>query len=308
MLFRYFMKTFKLETPVLFMTFNRPDETKRVFEAIRKAKPKEIFISSDGPRNAEEGKKVDEIRKYILKSVDWDCKVKTLFHKKNLGCKNGCVSAITWFFEDVEQGIILEDDCMPDQSFFRFCQEMLERYKNNERIIHITGTNTDGISDLDPSYFFSGVSDMWGWASWRRAWKMYDVKMSEWPKYNSFSKLKKLGYRGILSRIKMLRLFRMTYSGEINTWDYQWDFIFKVRKKLSIVPKMNMITNIGVGGGTHTINYGDEKSFKRYALKFPLKHPAEIIEDEKYFKRHADVYATNIFKKIFELIVRKIKR
>jgi hypothetical protein len=302
------MKKAQLDTPILFMTFNRPNEAKKVFREIRKARPKKLFFSSDGPRNKNEKKYVEKTRKYVLKNVDWKCEVKTLLRDKNLGCKNACSGAINWFFDNVDRGIILEDDCLPSQSFFIFCQEMLEKYKDEEKIAHISGTNIDGISEINSSYFFSSISNMWGWASWKRAWKIYDVDMKEWPKYNSYFGMGKLGYNGLFLRIKALRLFRLTYSGKIDTWDYQWDLISRAKRKLSIVPKVNMIKNIGVGGGTHTINYGEEKSYKTYKLNFPLKHPVKIIEDRDYFDRYVKRYSVSFFDKGIEMLIYWTKR
>jgi len=135
---------FGLTTPVLYLAFNRLGTVKKTFPEIRKAKPRQLFISCDGPRTKEEREKTDAVRKYILDNIDWKCNVKTLFRNKNLGCKYAVSSAIDWFFKNVKQGIILEDDCLPSQSFFRFCQEMLERYKDDERIMQISGTNVEG--------------------------------------------------------------------------------------------------------------------------------------------------------------------
>ena len=150
------MKTsFELDTPILFLVFNRLNTTKQVFEEIKKTKPKQLFIAADGPRNKEEKKKTDAVKKYVLDNIDWKCQVKTLFRKKNLGCKYAVSGAIDWFFENVEQGIILEDDCLPDQSFFRFCQEMLERYKNEKKILNITGQNPLCKHNFFKSYSFS---------------------------------------------------------------------------------------------------------------------------------------------------------
>ncbi|MBC8435307.1 nucleotide-diphospho-sugar transferase, partial [archaeon] len=132
---------FELTTPVLYLVFNRPGYVKKTFPEIRKAKPMQLFIGADGPRNSEEKKKTDAVRKYILENIDWKCDVKTLFRKENLGCKHAVSGAINWFFKNVEQGIILEDDCLPDQSFFRFCQELLAKYENSKQVMQINGTN-----------------------------------------------------------------------------------------------------------------------------------------------------------------------
>ncbi len=280
-------KKFDLNTPVLFLVFNRLNSTKKVFEEIKKAKPKKIFIAADGPRNQEEKSKTDSVREYIIKNIKWKCQVKTLFREKNLGCKYAVSSAIDWFFKNVERGIILEDDCLPNQSFFRFCQEMLEKYRDNEKIMHVSGTNIEEVSKIPESYFLSRCTNVWGWATWRRAWKDYDVEMRKWPIW----KIKILGLMknyGLFNKIKSWRLYELTYRNKINTWDYQWDFLCRIKKGLSIVPKVNLITNLGFIEGTHTVNYQkNEKTLKRRELKFPLEsRKINILEEyqKKYFR------------------------
>jgi hypothetical protein len=287
------MRKNNFEVPILFLVFNRFDTAQNVFEEIRKIKPKKLFVASDGPRKNKSGEKeiVESVRKYILSNINWECDVKTLFRNKNLGCKYAVSSAVDWFFENVEEGIILEDDCLPSQSFFRFCKEMLEKYRADKDVMHITGTNIDGGTNIKESYFFSSIPNIWGWAAWRETWRGYDVEMSSWPKYRSISSLRSLGYRGFLTILKTFRLFELTYRNKINTWDYQFDFHFRKNKKLSIVPKVNLITNIGIGGGTHTFNYTDEKKYKKYDLQFPLIHPLKILENHNYFKRYAKKYS-----------------
>src|SRR4051812_29566436 len=177
--------TTKLHTPVLFVIFNRPETTRQVFEAIRTAKPSRLYIAADGPRKNKPGEdqKCQEARE-IVKAVDWDCEVKTLFSKENLNCGRGPATAFTWFFEHEEEGIILEDDCLPTQSFFRFCQELLERYRYDYRVMHIGGNNflNGWQRDQDYSYYFSLSGHIWGWATWRRAWQMFDYKLSLYEK------------------------------------------------------------------------------------------------------------------------------
>jgi hypothetical protein len=167
------------KSPILFLIFNRPDTTKAVFESIKSIKPLKLYIAADGARGNKLGEDllVEETRA-IIQSVDWECEVKTLFRKENLGCKVAVSSAIDWFFENEEQGIILEDDCLPDASFYGFCENLLDYYKNDERVFHISGNNfQDGIIRGDGSYYFSKYNHSWGWATWRRVWKTYDVNM-----------------------------------------------------------------------------------------------------------------------------------
>ena len=170
-----------LQTAVLFLVFNRPDTTAQVFEAIRQAKPPRLYVAADGPREGREGEveRVDKVRE-ISMAVDWPCEVKTLFREKNLGCKYAVSSAITWFFEQEEQGIILEDDCLPSQSFFWFCEELLNEYMYDQRIWQICGFSPL-VNKIKESYYLSKYSPIWGWASWRRAWSAYDAEISSWP-------------------------------------------------------------------------------------------------------------------------------
>src|SRR6478609_2139677 len=174
-----------LRTAVLLVIFNRPETTRLVFEAIRKAKPTRLYIAADGPREhvASDHKKCEEARQ-IVTQVDWDCQVHILFNQKNLNCGVGPSSAFTWFFEHEEEGIILEDDCLPSQSFFWFCQELLERYRDDTRVMHIGGNNflNGWRNDSDYSYYFSRSGYVWGWATWRRAWNQFDFKIKHYSK------------------------------------------------------------------------------------------------------------------------------
>jgi len=196
-----------LHTPVLFLVYKRPDTTRQVFEAIRQAKPPRLYVAADGPKKnvPGEAEKVKQVREIISNGVDWDCEVKTLFRDENLGCKYGPVEGINWFFKNEEEGIILEDDTLPSQSFFWFCQELLERYKDDTRIMVISGDNfQNGITRGTCSYYFSRYNHIWGWASWRRAWKYYSVDMKLWPDVaknqglNNSLKKKQMLYIGII--------------------------------------------------------------------------------------------------------------
>ncbi|MDD3083391.1 MAG: nucleotide-diphospho-sugar transferase, partial [Candidatus ainarchaeum sp.] len=207
-----------INIPILFLIFNRLDTTKQVFEEIRKAKPKKVYVAADGPRNIEEKKKTDAVRKYVLDNIDWKCNVKTLFRKNNLGCGKAVSQAITWFFKNEEMGIILEDDCLPSQSFFPFCEELLKKYKDNEKIMHISGFNPvskNKYSEAD--YFFSYTASIWGWATWRRAWKKYDFNMIDYKKFESSDLIKKLF---INTRIQnsYLNNFFLVFERKIDTW------------------------------------------------------------------------------------------
>ena len=180
-----FVKPSSVHTAVLFLVFNRPETTKQVFEAIRQAKPPRLYVAADGAREGKPGEseRVEQVRQ-IATEVDWPCEVKTLFRDKNLGCKQAVSSAIDWFFDNEEQGIILEDDCLPHPDFFTFCETLLKRYATDERVWVITGDNfQDGQKRGDGSYYFSRYNHVWGWASWRRAWSKRDMSIKFWPKW-----------------------------------------------------------------------------------------------------------------------------
>ena len=187
-----------MRSPILFLVFNRPDVTQRVFDAIRQARPPKLYIAADGPRK----NKVGEVERCalvqeIVSQVDWPCEVSKLIRQENLGCKIAISSAIDWFFSKEPEGIILEDDCLPHPDFFPYCDELLERYRNNERVGMISGDNfQNGIKRGDGDYYFSQFCHIWGWASWARAWKKYDANLAQWPKLKARNWLGSLGFSG----------------------------------------------------------------------------------------------------------------
>jgi hypothetical protein len=268
--------------PILFLIFNRLDTTKQVFEEIRKAKPKKLYVAADGPRNKTEKKKTDEVRKYVLNNIDWKCQVKTLFRKKNLGCGKAVSGAITWFFDNVEMGIILEDDCLPSQSFFPFCEELLKKYKNNEKIMQISGFNpVSNKMNAKEDYFFSYTGPIWGWATWRRAWGKYDFEMKTFEKFKNSNKIEEFGFNEKMKKSK-IEIFGKMANKEIDTWDYQWEYSRLNNFGLSVVPSKNLIKNIGFGFSS-TNNKGSGKRFILMDLEkinFPINHPNLIVNNE----------------------------
>ncbi|MCI5196631.1 MAG: hypothetical protein D3919_10480 [Candidatus Electrothrix sp. AW5] len=273
-----------MHTPVLFLVYKRPDTTRQVFEAIRQAKPPRLYVAADGPKKnvPGEAEKVKQVREIILNGVDWDCEVKTLFREENLGCKYGVSGGIDWFFENEEEGIILEDDTLPSQSFFWFCQELLERYRDDERIFMVSGYNKIGENDIVNDYFFSAIGGIWGWASWRRAWKYYNVDIAQIIDMygRQFYKLKfLLGKQIYKARIKHVK----DLQNGLDTWDFQWSFARHFNSGLSCVPKVSLIENIGWGkDATHTIEKNNFVIAKN--IKFPLKKEVVIIPDLNYDK------------------------
>ena len=213
-----------LSTPVALIIFNRPDLTEIVFEAIRQAKPQKLLVVADGPRSPEEAEKCDRTRA-IIDRVDWDCQVLTNFSDTNLGSKYRISSGLDWVFSQVEEAIILEDDCLPSPSFFYFCQELLEKYRDDDRIMHIGGTNIQfGQSRTPYSYYFSKYAQIWGWASWRRAWQNYDVEIANWKEFKSSEIIKSVHTNPYEQRY-WFDILERVYKKSLNTcWDYQWNY------------------------------------------------------------------------------------
>jgi FkbM family methyltransferase len=281
-----------LETAVLFLVFNRPKLTAIVFESIRKAKPPRLYLASDGARADHVGEleKVSKVRQ-ISTSVDWPCKVITLFREENLGCKQAVSSAISWFFQQEEQGIILEDDCLPSQTFYRYCELLLNYYKHDYRVMAVTGTNiTHGIT-YEADYWFSKYALMWGWASWRRAWKMYDGELTSWPNTKKENFLKQRSNLNAIEIKKWKTILDRTFCGDINTWDYQWIYSCLINQGLTAAPAVNLVRNIGYGDdATHTtIIHPILSSLATSEMTFPISHPSEVetnIDADKFISRH----------------------
>ena len=287
----------EITTPVLFVIFNRLDTASRVMENIRKARPSKLYIASDGPRAdvKNESQVVQHVRDNMLKQIDWPCDVQTLFQTQNLGCKKSVSSAINWFFENVEEGIILEDDCVPDVSFFGFCQELLEKYRFDERVGAISGsrieTETVSVSD----YFLSKIPRIWGWATWCRAWSKYDISMSAWPEFKTQNKIAQIWepkkYQKYWSDI-----FDRTFGEEIGTWDYQLVFAFFQNNFLCICPKVNLVSNIGfIESSTHTnIINRNVSALPLQSIELPLKHPTSLS-----YEARNDEYVHKFYLKSF---------
>ncbi|MDA9277873.1 hypothetical protein N9P85_00590 [Amylibacter sp.] len=275
-----------LNTAVLFLVFNRPDTTSKVFEAIRQAKPPRLYVAADGARAGRvgEAKLVAKVRE-IATAVDWPCELRTLFRDKNLGCKFAVSGAITWFFEQEEQGIILEDDCLPSQSFFWFCEKMLEIYKYEERIFIVSGYNRQ--NEWKPSnwdYFFSHFGGIWGWASWRRAWQHYDIEMDNLEKMcNENYFVKEMGETlGILREQQLVSAKEKIMGGELDTWDFQWALSRHFHDGLACVPSISLICNIGFDiRATHTFD-NTHNFVQRHEINFPLSKNPFLIPDTAY--------------------------
>jgi hypothetical protein len=274
-----------LQTPVLFLVFNRPDTTQKVFEAIRAARPTRLFVAADGPRPAKKGEKAQcEKVRAIATAVDWECELNTFFREENAGCGKAVSSGITWFFEQVEEGIILEDDCLPTPELFPFCTTLLEKYRDDTRVMEIGGVSLlhEDQRDYTYSYFFSTHNNIWGWATWRRAWQLYDYTMTKYKDIMDKGFFDDY-FNSIHEESYFRWVFERTYRLPSITWDYQWEFIRRIHSGLTIFPVKNLVINLGFGDqATHTSGDGGASGqLQLEKLEFPLRHPEFILPDVK---------------------------
>lgn len=277
-----------MQAPILFLVFNRPDTTRLVFEAIRRAKPNRLYVAADGARGDRPGEaeKVEEV-KQIVGAVDWPCEVKNLYRDTNKGCKQAVSEAISWFFENEDMGIILEDDCLPDPTFFKFCETLLERYRHDDRIMAICGTNLANTDQMEDSYYFSGIPHIWGWASWSRVWQEYDVEMRDIEQVCSSIAAKSHFSKHIWQYWK--RFFREVQCGLVNTWDVQFSYLAIKSGRLSIFPKRNLISNIGFGAdATHTTGESLLANRAVYPIEADLNHPV-VFQTNQVAMREREV-------------------
>lgn len=296
------------DTPILFIIFNRPDTTQEVFNAIRAIKPKKLYVTADGARKGNQNDLINCPKTREIINIDWDCDLKTLYRDENLGCRNAVSDAITWFFNQEEKGIILEDDCLPDLSFFPFCEELLEKYKDNEQIMLISGDNFQNSKKQgDSSYYFSRYNHIWGWASWRKVWEHYDVDMKTFPENKEKGFLNDI-FSNKKARNYWLTRFEKAHRGEINTWDYQWTYSIFSRNGISILPNENLISNIGFGNqSTHTAKMNNKMAnLPLGSITFPLTHPSEIKinmqADDYTFKT---IFSPSLYKKALTYLASK---
>jgi hypothetical protein len=273
-----------LRVPVLFTAFSRYDTSRKVMESIRAAQPPRLYFACDGPRNEAEKERTDKVRS-LLELVDWPCEVYTLFREQNQGLKKAMVGNMDWFFEHEPEGIVLEDDTVPVLSFFWFAQELLERYRDNNRVWWILGNNLMADPNATPalSYYFSehGYGAPWGWAGWRRSWELYDADIALWPQvrntpaWDAFFLSKE-------EKKEAYTLFEATWDGRIHTWDFQNDFCRIYNKGLTIIPEFNLVQNLGFSGtGTNTVQGYDPRDVDNASeMAFPLVHPTEMEVDQ----------------------------
>lgn len=286
---------FDKNVPVLMLVFNRPELTQQIFEQVRKAAPKFLYVAADGPRGISDEENCNKVKE-IFNKIDWDCRIKTLYRNENMGCGMAVSTGIQWFFNEVELGIVLEDDCLPNQSFFAFCSNMLDYYKDDNRIGHISGSNfQDGTTHGDGSYYFSSLTHVWGWASWKRVWKDYDYKISTLNKFDTtFATLP--SHAPFAEYWK--KIFNSVANGEIDTWDFQYAYLILIKGYKSIMPNVNLIKNIGLGvNGTHTS--------ADHPLTVTSTQELNLIQHPTIFKQNIDA---DIYTQSKEFTVRERKK
>lgn len=284
--------TFNFKIPILFLLFDRPDITQRVFDIIRQVQPRQLFVAADGPRK-DYPKDIEKCKqaRAIIEQVDWDCELKTLFRDQNLSGPVANPEAITWFFNHVEKGIILEDDCLPDKSFFSFCEELLNYYKNDPEILMISGNNFQiGKKRGNGSYYFSKYPNTWGWATWQRAWKLFSYDISQLDKVNGGVKNRISGMANSVEEQKYWSdIYNKLKTNNIQAWDYKWIFTCWVHNMYAIVPNKNLVKNIGfTETATHTTKepafYKKIKLESESNVKHPSKKKYNVKADRFLFK------------------------
>lgn len=272
-----------METPpVLLLIFNRPDHTTQVMEQVREAEPSQLFVGADGPRAGypDDADRCQRARE-VATQIDWDCDVHTLFRDENLGCKEAVSTAITWFFEHVEEGIILEDDCVPHRTFFPYCSELLERHRGDERVMVISGNNFQPARcTCDGSYYFSVYNHCWGWASWRQSWEHYDGNLEAWSNLRGTEWLQ--GWLDSKATAEYWKsIFDRVARGDVDSWAYAWTFSCWTQHGLSVLPSKNLVTNIGFGAdATHTkAEDGKAEHLSIQPMSFPMEDPENVVRN-----------------------------
>lgn len=273
----------QLETPIIFIFFNRKKAAMETLAAIRQVKPRKLYLISDGARENKQNEKeiVADIRSTVEKYIDWECDVVKNYAATNLGCKQRVSSGISWVFSQEKMAIIVEDDVVALPSFFYFCEELLIRYQNENRIFCISGHKVYDDYEIEDSYIFSRHPNIWGWATWRRAWNQYNDDVNDWYKIKQSKAIENF-YNNKIAKIYK-NLLEKAYTGEVDTWDYIWTADVVKNDGLGIVPKTNLIRNIGFNDEEATHTKGDSPyTFVREDLQFPLTHPNEIMRNEEY--------------------------
>ena len=299
----------QFEIPILLLNYNRPNNTIKLIERLKIVKPEKLYVFCDGPKINDDVniEKISEVKVILKKNIDWNCEVKYKYPEINLGCGLGVSKAITWAFESTEKLIILEDDCIPHESFFNFCKEMLIKYENDTRIMHIAGTRWSEEYKLIPnvSYFFSKIAHIWGWATWKRAWEQYDFQLKDWEEFEHTGYLKAY-FNKEQSKFWVKTINDFYKKKQFHTWDYQWQFTLFKNNGLSIVPNVNLISNIGISG-EHSSGKKN-KNFHKNTYEWKLITPPKLVlPNNKYDNYHTKYHFSNqgFLKKLINKIIKK---
>lgn len=296
------------QTPVILIIFNRPDKVQQSLSAIRQVKPKQLLIAADGPRvSSYNDIDLCAAARKVIDSVDWDCEVYKNYAESNIGCANRIVSGLSWAFSLVDRAIILEDDCIPNYSFFLYCQELLTRFETDNRVMSISGHNVllgQRRENYFYDYYFSRYPIPWGWATWKRAWELFDFELSSLDEVYQIGLLNDILFDPHYVKI-WKNIFQAVLSQKIDAWDFRWTLSCWVQNGLSISPTVNLVTNIGYGqDSTHTNNSNSPYSrFPSETLKFPLKHPHFLVRDD-----WADDITQNLLYDYHPKLLKKINR
>ncbi|WPJ97374.1 hypothetical protein SH580_06585 [Coraliomargarita algicola] len=273
-----------MNTPTLIIIFNRPQKTRTLIDALRPVRPNRIYVAADGPRPDREGEAaLCEETRAIIDTIDWPCEIFKDYSKENMGCGPRPATAISWVFEHEESAIILEDDCIPDPSLFPYCSELLEKYKSDSQIMQICGTNHIDNLQIEESYFYTHYISCWGWATWRRAWQHFDYDMTD-CKEEPVTEL----LQGIFNDIPSIKFWKntllKTQEGDDSVWDYRWQYAVWKKQGLCIIPRVNLVSNIGFGlDSTHTFDIKNPDNSKKInTIKQPLIHPASKSQNLTY--------------------------
>jgi len=266
-----------MKTSVVLIIYKRYQNLLAITDVLRKVKPAKIFIIADGPKNKTEKLLTDKTRKNLELLLDWPCMILKNYSKNNLGLKERFSSGISWVFEQTDRAIFLEDDCIPDPTFFRYCDELLEKYQNDNRVMTISGNNFQfGKNTVPSSYYFSRYPHVWGWATWKRVWDHYDSNITTWPEQSNTSWLR--GVTGGLIISKFWKyIFNRLFEGKINTWDYQLTYASFKNNGLNIIPSVNLVTNVGYGADSTNIKTKNKTiSVPTTPMQFPLIYPKDF--------------------------------
>ena len=296
------------EIPILIINFNRPDKTEKIFKILQIIKPKKLYLSIDGPRkkNTIDEIRINEIKKKF-KSINWNCKIKKKYSNKNNGMKMNVINSVNWFFKNEKMGIILEDDCIPSKSFFMFCKILLKKYENQKNIFQINGHSIN-FPRKKESYYFSKLNSTWGWATWRRAWKKLDLKMSGYEKMKEKNLIKKF-YENTNIFNWMDEYFKKTLEKKDKIWSSYWSFTIVKNEGLCISPFKNLIQNIGFDGSGTTKRYKSfikTKNIKSYNSK-KIIHPKKINYNLLYDQFFFNEYVKKVDKRAVNYLLNKLK-